>query len=213
MIGWPSTNSRTGALEPGVSPQLRAVEGVLHEADVEDEVGLERHAELEAEADDLERELLRAGLRAERRDDPLSQLPEGRVRRVDRRLRHRADLVEQRALAGDRRLHAVVLGVQRVAVARLRVAPDERLVARLEEDDLGLDVAAVEGAQRGPKRHRRVALAHVEDDGDAVDSAPGRSRRARPGRAAARSGRCPRPCSRGPRRSCWRPSSRRPRVP
>ena len=64
--------------------------------------------------------------------------------------------------------HAVVLRVQRMAVARLRVAPDERLVAGLQEEDLRLDVPPVEGAQGCAERERRVALADVEHDGDAV---------------------------------------------
>ena len=71
--------------------------------------------------------------------------------------RQRPDLLEHRALARDGDGDALVGGVQRVAVARLRVAPDEDLVVRLEEEDLGLDVAALERAQRRPERERRVA--------------------------------------------------------
>ena len=68
------------------------------------------------------------------------------------------------ALAGDRGRDALVAGVERMAVARLREAPDEDLVVRLEEEDLGLDVPALERAQGGPERERRVAGAHVQHE-------------------------------------------------
>ncbi len=48
------------------------------------------------------------------------------------------------ALDGGR--DAAVVGLQRMAVAGLAEAPDERLVGRLQEEDLGSDVAALERA-------------------------------------------------------------------
>ena len=55
--------SRTGSVRPDSWRQLRDVVGVLHEPDVEHEVGLERHAELVAEADQLDRDPVGLGRR------------------------------------------------------------------------------------------------------------------------------------------------------
>ena len=59
--GWPRTNSRTASVRPDSCRRSVDVVRVLHEPDVEDEVGLERDAVLEAEADELDRQLVRAG--------------------------------------------------------------------------------------------------------------------------------------------------------
>ena len=166
--GLPQDEVAHGLGLAGMLTQLGAVERVLHEAHVEDEVGLQRHAVLEAEADDLQGQLVGTWLRPQRIDDALAQLLEGEAGGVDGRLRHLADLVEQGALARDRRADAVVLVVERVPVPSLRVAPDEDLVAGLEEDDLGFDVTAVERSQGRCQRHRRITLAHVQHDGHAV---------------------------------------------
>ena len=122
-----------------------------------------------------------------------------------------ADRLEQPPLLGDRAGDPALVG-ERMAVARLREAPDEDLVARLEEEHLGPDAAALERAAHGAERERRVAGPDVEDDGDPREALAGRSRRARRGRAAARPAGCRRRCSRGPRtasppRSCRRPTA------
>ena len=123
---------------------------------------------LEAEGDDLERDLVELLGCCERARDALPELSLRQLGGVDDDLRHRPDLVEHLSLAGDGGGDAPVVGLQRVAVAGLAEAPDERLVGRLEEEDLGLDVAAVEGTQRGAERERRVAGPDIEHDGDAA---------------------------------------------
>ena len=93
--GWSRTNARTASVRPGQRPQLGVVVRVLHEPDVEDEVRLERDAELEPEADELERELVRPDVGRQGGEQPLAELAQRQVRRVedDVRLgpdRHRA---------------------------------------------------------------------------------------------------------------------------
>ena len=214
VTGWPSTNSRTASVSPESSPQLGHVERVLHEADVEDEVGLERDAVLVAEADELERELVRARLvvpSARRAARAAGGSDRSEVSMIDVGLG--ADRVEEPALprdrAGDARARSPSGWRWRVS----REAPDEDLVARLEEEDLGLDAAALERAAHRPERERRVAGAHVEHDRDAREALRVVGDRARRGRAAARRAGCRRPCSRGPRTACWRPSCRPPERP
>ena len=77
----------------------------------------------------------------------------------------RADRVEEAALLGDRAGDPALVG-ERVAVARLAEAPDQDVVARLEEDDLRPDAATLERAAHRGERERRVAGPDVEDDRD-----------------------------------------------
>ena len=70
-----------------------------------------------------------------------------------------------RALLGDRARDAALVA-ERVAVARLAEAPDEDVVARLEEDDPRPDAATLERAAHRRERERRVAGPDVEDDRD-----------------------------------------------
>jgi len=89
------------ASSPGELAELGDVVRVLHEPDVEDEVGLERDPVLEAEADQLDREAVRIGRLAEPVEDPLAQLAERQVRGVDDDVGHGLDGLQQLALAGD----------------------------------------------------------------------------------------------------------------
>ena len=103
--------------------------------------------------------------RAELGEEPLAQLAQRQVRRVEDDVGLGADRVEEPALLGDRAGDAALVA-ERVAVARLAEAADQDLVAGLEEDDPGLDAAPLEGAAHGPEGQRRVAGPHVEDDRD-----------------------------------------------
>ena len=88
--------------QPGQRPQLGDVERVLHEPDVEHEVGLERHAVLEAEADELDRELVGPDIGRELGEQPLAQLAQRQVRGVEDDVGLGADRLEAAALLGDR---------------------------------------------------------------------------------------------------------------
>src|SRR4051794_18483034 len=135
--------------ESGQWAQIRVVEGVLHESDVEDEVGLEGHAVLEAEADELERELVGADVRGQLREEPLTQLPERELGRVENDVRFGTHGFEPTPFLGDRIGDAPGLA-ERVAMAGLAEPADEDIVARLEEDDSRPDAASLERtAHRG----------------------------------------------------------------
>ena len=98
----PRTNVADRLRQAGRLAQLGDVVRVLHEPDVEDEVRLERQAVLEAEADELDRELVRVGDRAELGEQPLAQLAQRQVGGVDDDVGFLADRLEQAALLGDR---------------------------------------------------------------------------------------------------------------
>ena len=121
----------------------------------------------------------------------------------------RPDRLEQAPLLGDRAGDPALVA-ERMAMARLRVAPDQDLVARLEEEDLRPDPPALERAahrRRMPAAHRRTGRPGRLRP---LRSAPDRPRRARRGRAGAHSAGCRRRCSRDPRRASSRPFCRRP---
>ena len=106
---------------------------------------------------------------AEVGEDPLAQLAQRQVRGVKHDIGLVADRVEHAPLLGDRAGDAALIR-ERVAVAGLREAPDQDLVAGLEEEDLGLDPAALEGAAHGGQGQRCIAGAHVEDDRHPLES-------------------------------------------
>ena len=149
--------------QAGARPQRLDVERVLHEPDVEHEVGLERHAVLVAEADQLDREPVGAWT------SPRRAKMRSRSSRSDSSLVSSTTSASARTgssrprSCGDRGGDPALVR-QRVAVAGLREAPDQDLVARLEEDDHGPDPAALERAAHRAERERDVAGAHVEDD-------------------------------------------------
>ena len=60
----------------------------------------------------------------------------------------------------------MTVALQRVAVAGLREAPDEDLVASVEEEHLRLDAAALEGAAWPRRRRRCVAGPDIQHDRD-----------------------------------------------
>ena len=78
-----------GLRQPRVLPQLRDVVGILEEPGVEDEVGLERHAELEPETQQLDRHPVRVEV-PEPDEQPLPEVPQRQIRRVQDHVRVRS---------------------------------------------------------------------------------------------------------------------------
>src|SRR5439155_23104764 len=145
--------------QAGQLAQLRDVVRVLDEARVEDEVGLQRDPELVAEADQLDRHAI--GLQvADAREQSLLKLAQRQVGRIDDDVGLGADRVEQAALEGDGGLRAPPVR-ERVPMARLGEAPDDGLVARLEEEHLRPDTAALQRATHPAVGGLGVAGAHV----------------------------------------------------
>src|SRR3954453_7451983 len=149
--------------EPAVGAQRLDVVGVLHEPHIEHEVGLERDAVLEAEADELDREAIGPLHVAEAREDALAQLAQGEVARVEDDVRLLADPGQHLALLRDR-CGDPALVRQRVAMPGLAEAADEDVVARLEEDDHRSDAASLERAAHRPEREGHVAGPDIEHD-------------------------------------------------
>src|SRR6266540_4093791 len=146
--------------------ELVDVERVLQEADVVDEVRLERHAVFEAEADELNREGVRRGQVAEVGEQPLPKLPQGQVRRVEDDVGLRPQGLQDSSLLGDGTRDPALVG-QRMAMARLREAPDQDLIAGLQEEHLWPDPAALEGTAHRCEGQHCVPCPNVEDDGNA----------------------------------------------
>jgi hypothetical protein len=147
----------------GERPQLRHVIGVGDEPDVEDQVRLERHSELVAEADQLHGELVGSGRGRQLGEEPLPQLAEREVRGIDDHVGLVADRFEEAALLGDRVRDAAMVA-EGMAMAGLAEAPDQDVVAGLEEDDPRLDPAPLESAAHRPKGDLRIPAADVEHD-------------------------------------------------
>ena len=142
---------------------------VGQEAHVEDEVGVERQPVLEAEAEERHRQAPRAR-RAERAGhEGLAQLVHVHVRRVDDLVGECGGLRQPRPLLAHA-LERRPVPRQRMRPARLAVAPHQRGLAGLEEDQRRLQ------AGHRPQRleHARElleqrALAHVDDDRRLLD--------------------------------------------
>ncbi len=112
-----------------------------------------------------------SGVVGEVGEDPLAELAQRQVGGVEDDVRLVPDRVEQAPLLGDRARDPALVG-QRVAVARLGEPPDEDLVARLEEEDLGPDPPALECAAHRRQGHDGVAGSDVEDDRRPAESLP-----------------------------------------
>ena len=121
---------------PRQGPQRLDPVGVGQEPAVEDEVDVERQAVLEAEGDDagLERVLGRAG--GEQVPQPVPQLVDVEVRRVDDDVGLGPQGLEQRPLLGDGQRHPLPHRQRVLAPAGL-VAPDEDVVGCFQEQDAG----------------------------------------------------------------------------
>ena len=142
--------------QAAVRPELLDVVGVLHEPHVQDEVGLERHAVLEPEADELDREAVRALDVAQAGEDAAraARAATGRWCRGPRPPR-RAPIRASSARA------SIEAAIPRSSASgcRWRVsreAADQDVVPRLEEDDDGADPAALERAAHRPEGEGHV---------------------------------------------------------
>jgi len=156
--------------QAGEMTKLVDVIGVLHESDVENEVRLQGHAVLEAEADQLEDQpLLRSRVR-QVGEDPLLELAERQVRGVDDDVRVGPNGLETTAFLGDRTGDPTTTR-ERVAVTRLRETTNQDVVASLEEDDPRLDASALESPAHRGQRERRIARPDVQDDRDLLEPA------------------------------------------
>ena len=120
-------------IEPAERPQLLDPERIGQEAAVEDQVDIEREAELVAEGHHRGLHGRGAALVAERLDDPRAQLVRVQLSGVDEQIGLVAHGRQQPPLVGDRLLHPT--GGQRMAAAGALVAPDEDVVAGIEEED------------------------------------------------------------------------------
>src|SRR6185295_20215383 len=104
----------------------------------------ERDPELVAEADELNGHRVRLEV-SDPSEQALPELAQRQVGRVDDDVCLGSNRVEEPPLQRDRGLRAPTVR-ERVAVARLGEAADQRLVARLQEEHLRADAAALEGA-------------------------------------------------------------------
>ncbi len=116
--------------------------------------------------EELDRQAIRGLDVAEAGEDPLAQLAQRQVAGVEHEVGLDPDRLEHRALELDGCGDATLVR-QRVAMPRLREAPDQDVVAGLEEDDDGPDPPALQRPAHGPEGQRDITGADVEDDGGA----------------------------------------------
>ena len=150
--------------QPGARPERLDVVRVLHEPDVEHEVGLERHAVLVAEADQLDG---RAGPRPGRRRGGR------RSARAARAGRARSCRARRRPRRGPGRAARARAAIERAIPRssasgwRWRVSEKRRIrtSSRASRKMItGPDPPPLQRAAHGAERERDVAGAHVEDD-------------------------------------------------
>src|SRR5947208_1279526 len=120
---------------------------VRQEAHVEDQVGVERDAVLEAERHEQGGEARPRAGRDVVLDEELLESVDGQPRGVDDPVGDLAQVRHRLALGADA-LENVAIDRQRVAAAGLVVPPDETLLARLEEEDLDGMAARLELVDR-----------------------------------------------------------------
>ena len=93
--------SRASARSGRSRAQLRDVVRVLHEPHVEHEVGLERDAVLEPEGDELDGQLVGPGQGGDLGEQPLAELAQREIGRVQDDVGLGPDRLEAPALVGD----------------------------------------------------------------------------------------------------------------
>ena len=120
-------------VEPGQGPELGLPEGIAQEPGVDDPVGLDLHAVLEAERGDRAGEPAAVGARPHQGDDPLSEGRRRQVGGVEHRLGGGAHWLQDSALGCDRR-RSVARRRAGMGPQALRLAPDQHLVAGVEEE-------------------------------------------------------------------------------
>src|SRR5664279_2570721 len=152
-------------------PQVVDVVGVLHEPHVEDEISLQRHAMLEAKADQLKDELLVCRCVFQVGKDALLELSKRQRGGIDDQVRVGSNWVEEAALLCDGSGDATAAG-QWVAVAGLRKASDEDVISGFEEDYPGVYAPAFKGTAHRCQRKRRIAGPHIQNDRDLLETLP-----------------------------------------
>ena len=160
----------------GVRPQRRHEMRVRQEPHVEQQVGVDRNAVLEPEAQDRD-DQPRAG-RAAARDagEDVPQLVHRHRRRVDDVVGHPADRLHRLALLADA-LDRGPIGRERMRPARFAEAPHQRRLCRLEEDEHRVEVPHVlQPPVDARKLLEQPAFADVDDDRGARDLAAGAQR-------------------------------------
>ncbi len=149
----------------GQRPQLGVVERIRQAAHVEDEVGVERQAMLEAEGLEQQRQALCFAVRSDEVLDHRAQRVGLEIAGVDA-VAEVEQGVQRLALAGDRLGERAVAVGHRVAAARFREALDQHLVARVEKDEAHRDAGGLELLQLLRQGRDRGAAAHVGRHGD-----------------------------------------------
>ena len=148
---------------PGLLAELGNEVRIGQEAHVEDEVGVERHAVLEAEAQAAHQQALGLFLVAESLLDVRAQFMHVEVGGVDEGVGDVANRIEQLALFDDRAFDGLG-SAQRMGPARLGVAPDEDGILGVEKDDArGQDLLDL--FQNFGQTVERLAFANIDDDG------------------------------------------------
>ena len=156
--GWIATGQ---AAEAGDEVRVRQA------ADVEHQIGVNRHAVLEAKAHEIDHHL---GLRCAAARHPHEDVPQfvdREVRRVQDQIGHRADGVELAPLFRDALAHRTI-GRQRMRATGLAEPSNQRRVARLEKNQGRRHGAGPQLPIDTRKLRQKSPLAHVDDDRDLV---------------------------------------------
>ena len=147
------------------------VERVRQEAHIKNHVGVERHAELEAEREHVDAHLL-AARRAKQPMDLVAQVDLAQLRRIDDVRRLRAHGCQALALLGNS-LRDARGRRHRMAAARFLVAADDGRIRRIHEEHLIRHIVLVHVVERVDKRIEELAAARVDDEYDLADMAAG----------------------------------------
>ena len=165
-LGFEEVDDRLVA--PGQRAQVRFVVWVGQAAHVEDELGVERQAVLEAEGFEGERQRLRLVTVAVGCDElayPLAQRVGLQVAGVDV-MAEFGDAGEAYAFLGDGLGQRALVAGQRVPAPRLRVALAQRLGLRVEKEELHVVLLRTQRVELLRQRFNTAAAADVDGDGD-----------------------------------------------
>ena len=162
--GWPRTKSRTGSSRPESGFSSGSQYGFVRKRTSKTRSASSGNPVLEAEGDDVDPEIIGAGLAWHQREQAVLELPDREAGGVDDVVGELAGAGQQPSLLGDAGLDSASRGLQRVAVARLAEPAHQARVAGLQEDQLEMASLALEGLGRPRDGRGRVARADVEDE-------------------------------------------------